>query len=43
MGCRWEEHTPAHLYDLNDSHYGFDGRSCLGGDNWGDCDYDSDS
>jgi hypothetical protein len=37
------EHTPSHLYDLDDPHCGFDDRSCLGGGNWGDCDYDSGS
>jgi hypothetical protein len=37
------EHTPQHLYDVDDACFGFveSSWSCSGGGGWGDCDYDS--
>jgi hypothetical protein len=42
------EHSPAHLYDFDDPHYGTTAlttsdQSCLGGGNWADYDHDSGS
>jgi hypothetical protein len=36
------EHTPQHLYDVDDPCFGFveSSWSCSGGGNWSDCDYD---